>query len=92
MNSLLRNFLLFSYISISCETVHSQNNTIEQTKSQRIFLNKKENSFLLIDDSTFYYEFAVSEGKWKKHPYFFNGECNFAEFQREFIPCGIRER
>jgi hypothetical protein len=66
--------------------VQSQQNTIEQTKSQRIFLNRKENSFMLLDDSTYYYEFVVREGRWKKHPYFFNGECNFLEFQREFIP------
>ncbi len=86
MNSVLHNFLLFSFISISCAHVLSQNNTIEQTKSQRVFLNKKKNSFLLVDDSTFYYEFVVREGKWKKHPYFFKGECDFTEFQREFIP------
>jgi hypothetical protein len=62
---------------------------LQNIKSERIFLNKKENSFLLFDDSTYFFEYKISKKKWEKHPYIFEGECSFKEFQNEFIPISM---
>ena len=80
-------FILISFLdNASCL---GQNNELQNIHSQRIFLNKKENSFLLFDDSTYYFEFKISRGKWEKRPYIFQGECSFKEFQIKFIPMAI---
>lgn len=85
MRSLLKT-LLFSPIFLLHFYCYSQNNILEGINSQRILLNKKENSFLIVDDSTFYYEFKVAKGNWQKHSYTYKGECHFNEFQNQFIP------
>lgn len=86
---LFKLILLFSLIFTFVFRGHSQTQIIENVKSTRIFLNKKENSFLLFDDSTFYYKYKIPKGKWEKHPYIFQGECSFVEFQNEFIPISL---
>jgi hypothetical protein len=78
--------LLFSLIFPFVFRGHSQTQIIENIKSTRIFLNKKENSFLLFDDSTFYYKYKIAHKRWTKHPVTFKGDCDFNEFQLDFIP------
>ena len=78
--------LLFSLIFTFVFRGHSQSQIIEKVNSTRIFLNKKENSFLLFDDSTFYYKYKIAHKRWTKHPYIFKGDCSFNEFKREFLP------
>jgi hypothetical protein len=78
--------LLFSLIFTVVFRGHSQSQIIEKVKSTRIFLNKRENSFLLFDDSTFYYKYKIANKRWTKHSVTFKGDCNFSEFKREFLP------
>lgn len=78
--------LLFSLIFPFVFRGHSQTQIIEKVKSTRIFLNKKENSFLLFDDSTFYYKYKIANKRWTKHPVTFKGDFDFNEFKREFLP------
>lgn len=78
--------LLFSLIFPFVFRGHSQTQIIEKVNSTRIFLNKKENSFLLFDDSTFYYKYKIANKRWTKHPVTFKGDCDFNEFKREFLP------
>lgn len=81
-----RLFLLFSLIFNFAISGYSQTQILENINSTRVFLNKKENSFLLFDDSTFYYKYKIANKRWTKHPVTFIGECDFEEFQQNFIP------
>jgi hypothetical protein len=88
-------FLLILLITFSflCKaSCFGQSQELQNIQSQRIFLNKKENSFLLFDDSTYYFEYKIAKKKWEKHPYIFQGECSFIEFLNEFIPLSMDNR
>ena len=79
--------ILFSFLNKA--NCFGQSQELQNIHSQRIFLNKKENSFLLFDDSTYYFEYKIAKKKWEKHPYIFQGDCSFIEFQNEFIPISM---
>jgi hypothetical protein len=80
-------FTTFTFLNTAI--CFGQSQEVNNIQSQRIFLNKKENSFLLFDDSTYYFEYKIAKGKWEKRPYIFQGDCSFIEFQNEFIPISM---
>ena len=82
-------FLLIFFSFLNKANCFGQSQELQNIHSQRIFLNKKENSFLLFDDSTYYFEYKIAKKKWEKHPYIFQGECSFTEFQKVFIPLSM---
>lgn len=82
-------FLLITLFYFNTAICFGQRQELNNIQSQRIFLNKKENSFLLFDDSTYYSEYKIAKGKWEKRPYIFQGDCSFIEFQKEFIPLSM---
>jgi len=50
-------------------------------------LNKNTNSFLVFDDSTFYYSKLAAAKKWEKHPFIFKGDnISFNKFKTSFRP------
>ena len=81
--------LLISFLYFDGAICFGQSQELNTIQSQRIFLNKKENSFLLFDDSTYYFEYKIAKKRWEKRPYIFQGECSFIEFQKEFIPLSM---
>ncbi len=81
--------LLIFFSFLNKANCFGQSQELQNIHSQRIFLNKKENSFLLFDDSTYYFEYKIAKKKWEKHPYIFQGECSFTEFQKVFIPLSM---
>lgn len=82
-------FLFTTFTFLNTAICFGQSQELNNIQSQRIFLNKKENSFLLFNDSTYYSEYKIAKGKWEKRPYTFQGECSFTEFQKEFIPLSM---
>ena len=61
-----------------------QSEKIEISKKSTVFQNKRNNSFLVFDDSSYYYEFKVSNAKWVKKPYTFQSDISFNNFNSFF--------
>ncbi len=78
-------FLLLIMISPIFLQAQSERLTVSNTAIY--CLNKKTNSFLVFDDSTFYYSKLAAAKKWKKHPFIFKGDhTNFETFKESFRP------
>jgi hypothetical protein len=63
-----------------------QSEKIEISKKSTVFQNKRNNSFLVFDDSTYYYEFKVSSAKWAKKAYTFQSAISFNNFKNLYTP------
>ena len=63
-----------------------QNEKIEISKKSTVFQNKRNNSFLVFDDSSYYYEFKVSSAKWAKKAYTFRSAISFDNFKNLYTP------
>ena len=78
-------FLLL--IMVSPIFLQAQSERLTVSKTAIYCLNKKTNSFLVFDDSTFYYSKLAAAKKWKKHPFIFKGDhTNFETFKESFRP------
>ena len=78
-------FLLL--IMVSPIFLQAQSERLTVSKTAIYCLNKKTNSFLVFDDSTFYYSKLAFAKKWKKHPFIFKGDhTNFETFKESFRP------
>lgn len=53
--------------------------------------SKYDNSYLVLDDSTHYYTYALSEGKWKKHTMHIalDASMPFEQFKSRFFPIAV---
>ena len=63
-----------------------QSEKIEISKKSTVFQNKRNNSFLVFDDSSYYYEFKVSSAKWAKKAYTFQSAISFNNFKNLYTP------
>lgn len=63
-----------------------QSEKIEISKKSTVFQNKRNNSFLVFDDSTYYYEFKISKAKWIKRAYTFQSDISFNNFKNLYTP------
>ena len=78
-------FLLL--IMVSPIFLQAQSERLTVSKTAIYCLNKKTNSFLVFDDSTFYYSKLAAAKKWEKHPFIFKGDqLNFELFKESFRP------
>lgn len=81
-------FLLLIMVSPIFLQAQSERLTVSNTAIY--CLNKKTNSFLVFDDSTFYYSKLAAAKKWKKHPFIFKGDhTNFETFKESFRPISL---
>jgi hypothetical protein len=65
----------------------AQSERLTVSKTAIYCLNKKTNSFLVFDDSTFFYSKLAAAKKWKKQPFIFKGDhINFETFKESFRP------
>ena len=70
--------------------VHAQNPQITVSKFAFSFLNKKDNSFIVIDDSAYYWSIKVSDKVWKKNNYVFkSNELSFGDFLSYYRPVSL---
>jgi len=75
---------------VICFEVHAQNQQIIVSKNAISVLNKKDNSFSVFDDSTYYWKIKSNGTKWEKHNLVFqSNEISFMEFEREYTPLGL---
>ena len=73
--------LLISFV------IHAQNPQITVSKFAFSLLNKKDNSFIVIDDSAYYWSIKVSDKVWKKNNYVFkSNELSFGDFLSYYRP------
>lgn len=84
-----RLFLLLLII-VSHNFLLAQSESLTVSKTAFYLLNKKTNSFLIIDDSTVYYTLKSSAKKWQRHPYTFIGSnTSFQQFKELFKPISL---
>ena len=70
--------------------VHAQNPQITVSKFAFSLLNKKDNSFIVIDDSAYYWSIKVSDKVWKKNNYVFkSNELSFGDFLSYYRPVSL---
>jgi hypothetical protein len=63
-----------------------QSERIEISKKSTVFQNKRNNSFLVFDDSTYYYEFKISSPRWEKKAYTYQSDISFNNFKNLYTP------
>lgn len=86
MSTIYRSFFLF-LIVVSPNFLKAQSERLTVSKTAIYCLNKKTNSFLVFDDSTFFYSKLAAAKKWKKQPFIFKGDhINFETFKESFRP------
>ena len=86
MSTFYRSFF-FLLIIVSPIFLRAQSERLTVSKTAIYCLNKKTNSFLVFDDSTFYYSKLAAAKKWEKHPFVFKGDqLNFELFKESFRP------
>lgn len=86
MSTIYRSFFLF-LIVVSPIFLKAQSERLTVSKTAIYCLNKKTNSFLVFDDSTFFYSKLAAAKKWKKQPFIFKGDhINFETFKESFRP------
>jgi hypothetical protein len=84
---LIHRLFLLLLITVSHIFLHAQSESLTVSKSALYLLNKKTNSFLVIDDSTAYFTLKASAKKWQRHPVTFIGtNTNFQQFKELFQP------
>jgi hypothetical protein len=84
---LIHHLFLFSLITLSHIFLHAQSESLTVSKTSLYLLNKKTNSFLIIDDSTAYFTLRASAKKWQRHPFTFIGSnTSFQQFKELFQP------
>ncbi|MFM2041410.1 MAG: hypothetical protein RLZZ493_1999 [Bacteroidota bacterium] len=67
--------------------MHAQSESLTVSKTALYLLNKKSNSFLVIDDSTAYFTLKASAKKWQRHPLTFIGSnIRLKQFKELFQP------
>jgi len=59
---------------------------IEIPRRSKAFQNDNRNSFMVFSDSTYFFEYKVAEGYWRKYPYVFAGEMSFDFFSKNYRP------
>ena len=75
---------------VICFEVHAQNPQITVSKFAFSLLNKKDNSFIVIDDSAYYWSIKVSDKVWKKNNYVFkSNELSFGDFLSYYRPVSL---
>lgn len=76
--------LLISFV------IHAQNPQIIVSNSAFSLLNKKDNSFIVIDDSSHYWRINANGTEWeKRNLYFRSSEIVFANFLNDYTPVGL---
>lgn len=86
MSTFYRSFFFFLII-VSPIFLQAQSERLTVSKTAIYCLNKKTNSFLVFDDSTFYYSKLAAAKKWEKHPFVFKADqLNFELFKESFRP------
>ena len=86
MSTFYRSFFFFLII-VSPIFLRAQSERLTVSKTAIYCLNKKTNSFLVFDDSTFYYSKLAAAKKWEKHPFVFKADqLNFELFKESFRP------
>ncbi len=84
---LIHRLFLLSLITVSHIFLYAQSESLTVSKTALYLLNKKTNSFLVIDDSTAYFTLKASAKKWQRHPVTFIGtNTNFQQFKELFQP------
>lgn len=63
-----------------------QSEKIKISKESTVFQNKRNNSFIVFDDSTYYYEYKISKAKWRKRAYTFKSDISFNIFKNLYSP------
>ena len=91
MNFIHRLFFLFLII-VSHIFSHAQSESLTVSSSAIHLLNKKTNSFIVIDDSTAYFTLKATEKKWQHHPLTFIGSnTSFQQFKEIFKPVSLSD-
>ena len=84
---LLISFVIHAHISY---VIHAQNPQIIVSNSAFSLLNKKDNSFIVIDDSSHYWRINANGTEWeKRNLYFRSSEIVFANFLNDYTPVGL---
>jgi hypothetical protein len=87
---LIHRLFLLSLITVSHIFLCAQSESLTVSKSALYLLNKKTNSFLVIDDSTAYFTLKASAKKWQRHPFTFIGaNTSFQQFKELFQPISL---
>ncbi|MBP6091388.1 MAG: hypothetical protein KA521_09050 [Crocinitomicaceae bacterium] len=86
MSTIYRTFFLF-LIMVSPFILQAQSERLVVSKTAQCFLNKRNNQFLVFDDSVSYYSISANGKKWAKHHFtFLSSDLNFEEFKNRFKP------
>ena len=79
-----------AFLLVISFVIHAQNPQITVSKFAFSLLNKKDNSFIVIDDSAYYWSIKVSDKVWKKNNYVFkSNELSFGDFLSYYRPVSL---
>ena len=90
MSTFYRSFFFFLII-VSPIFLRAQSERLIVSKTAQCFLNKRNNQFLVFDDSINYYSIPANGKKWTKHHFtFLSTDLDFEQFKDKFKPISLQ--
>jgi hypothetical protein len=87
----MKNQLHFLLLALLVSFGYRAQQTIEVSSKAQMVYSAYDHSYLVLDDSTHYSTYAISEGKWKKHKVHIalDASMPFAQFKSRFHPIAV---